>query len=160
MGVFLLLPSLLSTVISHHGTPSRWIPSSLRQCHSPLSLSLSLKLSTRSLSSAAGMKLTLFFPALRAESTAFCGAADMTSTHCLPPPYSITWFGPSAYIIFRNTTTRSQLFTHAQTQISTRWPSGSKQVTVSQRLTGGNKRTRLLSITCLQASRSGRPDHN
>lgn len=67
MGVFLLLPSLLSTVISHHGTPSRWIPSSLRQFHSPLSLSLSLNLSTRSLSSAAGMKLTLFFPALRAE---------------------------------------------------------------------------------------------
>ncbi len=40
MGVFLLLPSLLSSVISHQGTPSLWIPSSLRQFHSPLSVSV------------------------------------------------------------------------------------------------------------------------
>ena len=40
IGVFLLLPSLLWTVISHQGTPSLWISSSLRQFHSPLSVSV------------------------------------------------------------------------------------------------------------------------
>lgn len=40
MGDFILLPSLLLTVISHQGTQSHWIPSSLRQFHCPLSVSV------------------------------------------------------------------------------------------------------------------------
>lgn len=42
--VSLLLPSLPSTVISHQGTPSLRIPSSLRQFHSPLPVSVTQSL--------------------------------------------------------------------------------------------------------------------
>lgn len=61
MGVFLLLPSLHSSVISHQGTLSPWIPSSLRQFHSLLSVSVTQSSpSPHCLNSAAGLKLTLF----------------------------------------------------------------------------------------------------
>lgn len=160
MGVFLLLPSLLSTVISHHSTPSLWIPSSLRQFHSPLSLSLSLNLLPHSLGFSCGAPNSHYsFPASWAEPTAFLRRCNMTSTHPLPPS-SRQRCGDvvRVLIIFGNTTWRSQT-AHANTDF---YKVTSEHVTFSQRPTGwrGGGWTRLLSITCLQATRTGSPDHN
>lgn len=117
MGVSLLLPSLPSTVISHQGTPSLRIPSSLRQFHSPLPVSVTQSLFPPSAwLSAAGSKLTLFFYCPEGLTVdCYYGAVTRLAPNPVRPPAALrvvvrvrTWSPPRRQTL---------------TQISSRWPS-------------------------------------
>lgn len=129
IGVFLLLPSLLWTVISHQGTPSLWISSSLRQFHSPLSVSVtqSSLLSQSEFSSRLQPYIILYC-------TGLGGLVDCYLWSCVENDFPSS---PSLWRLYmikpvclpyhwKRSNTVPAMYTRTATQSSTRWPSGSR----------------------------------